>query len=222
MGKVNTFNPFRISIPTHNQTAMKSACSILLVAIASTLNAQQMQPNTQSELPYYEIQSYPETYSAGNVAARILDGLGFRFYWATEGLRPEDLAFKPSDSARTTEETIQHIYGLVVTIINTTRKLPNVSGATPTNLPFAEVRRNTLTTIKAASDILKSASETDLNQMKVIFQNDDGTREFPFWNVLNGPVDDALWHVGQVITFRRSSGNPYNNKASLFTGKVRK
>jgi hypothetical protein len=56
--------------------------------------------------------------------------------------------------------------------------------------------------------------------MKVIFKSDTGTREFPFWNILNGPVDDALWHVGQVITFRRSSGNPYNNKASVFTGKV--
>ena len=36
-----------------------------------------------------------------------------------------------------------------------------------------------------------------------------------------GPIADALWHVGQVVTFRRSSGNPFNSKASVFTGKVR-
>ena len=44
-----------------------------------------------SKLPYYEIPDYPETYTAGSVAARMLDGLGFRYYWATEGLNEDDL-----------------------------------------------------------------------------------------------------------------------------------
>ena len=41
------------------------------------------------------------------------------------------------------------------------------------------------------------------------------------WNQINGPIADALWHCGQVVSFRRASGNPYNSKASLFTGKLR-
>ena len=95
-----------------------------------------------------------------------------------------------------------------------------MSGALNINLPFEELRKKTLENIKAAADILRTAKDSEIAEMKVIFKNDQGTREFPFWNILNGPVDDALWHVGQVITFRRSSGNPYNNKASVFTGKV--
>lgn len=39
--------------------------------------------------------------------------------------------------------------------------------------------------------------------------------------MLNGPIADALWHVGQVVSFRRSSGNPFNSKVSVFSGKVR-
>lgn len=174
----------------------------------------------QPTLPYYEIPANPEKYSAGTVAARVLDGLGFRFYWATEGLRPEDLRYKPTNDARTTEETIRHIYSLATTILNTTKKTVTVSGALQTDLPFDLIRQKTLETIKEAADILRKAKESDVAEMKVMFKSDTGTREFPFWNILNGPIDDALWHVGQVVTFRRSSGNPYNNKASVFTGKV--
>lgn len=178
------------------------------------------------DLPYYEIPDYPEKYTAGTVAARVVDGLGFRFYWATEGLRPEDLKYQPagelSGEARTTEETIQHIYGLTTTTLNTVKKQPNIAGAVNLKLPFEEVRRKTLENIKQTADILRNASDKEIAEMKVIFKNDQGTREFPLWNILNGPIDDALWHVGQVITFRRSSGNPYNNKASVFTGKVSK
>jgi hypothetical protein len=78
--------------------------------------------NGQEQLPYYEIPEYPESYTAGTVAARAIDGLGFRFYWATEGLRMEDLDFKPNDDGRSSMETIEHIYGLSKVIVNATLK----------------------------------------------------------------------------------------------------
>jgi hypothetical protein len=205
---------------------MKTNFSILLILLGLTMNAQKMDTDKKSDLPYYEIPDYPEKYTAGTVAARVVDGLGFRYYWATEGLRPEDLNYQPagelSGEARTTEETIQHIYGLTTTTLNTAKKLPNISGSVDLKLPFEELRRRTLDNIKQTADIFRNASDSEIAEMKVIFKNDNGTREFPLWNILNGPIDDAIWHVGQVITFRRSSGNPYNNKASVFTGKVAK
>jgi hypothetical protein len=199
---------------------MRTFLTTICVSLCMTLALSQ----NKSDLPYYEIPNYPESYTPGSVAARVIDGLGFRYYWATEGLRPEDLKYKPQGPSdgepRTTEETLQHIYSLTTTILNTTKKLPNVSGALNTKLPFEELRRKTLENIKTAADILRTAKDSEVAEMKVILKSDTGTREFPFWNILNGPVDDALWHVGQVITFRRSSGNPYNNKASVFIGKV--
>jgi hypothetical protein len=194
---------------------MRTFLTTICVSFGMTVSAQQ-----KSDLPYYEIPDYPAGYSAGAVAARVIDGLGFRYYWATEGLREEDLKYKPVNDSRTTEETIQHIYSLTNTILNTTKKVPNVSGALSVKLPFDELRKKTLENIKTAADILRIAKDSEVADMKVILKNDSGTREFPFWNILNGPVDDALWHVGQVIVLRRASGNPYNNKASVFTGKV--
>jgi hypothetical protein len=60
-----------------------------------------------------------------------------------------------------------------------------------------------------------------MEEFKVVFKNNERTTEFPFWNQLNGPIADAIWHTGQVVSFRRSSGNPFNSKASVFNGKLR-
>lgn len=170
------------------------------------------------EIPYYEIPDAPKTYTAGSVVSRLIDGLGFRFYWATEGLRVEDLAFKPNPEARTTAETIDHIYGLSRVILNSALKLPN-SPQDPIEMSFEEKRLQTLKMLKQSSDIFREAG--DLSQHTVIFDRNGNKSEFPFWNQLNGPISDALWHCGQVVSHRRSSGNPFNSKASVFTGKVR-
>jgi hypothetical protein len=46
---------------------------------------------------YYRIPTYPDHLSSTSVLTRLLDGLGFRFYWATEGLRTEDYAYRPAE-----------------------------------------------------------------------------------------------------------------------------
>jgi len=176
------------------------------------------QDNIEEKLPYYEIPNYPETYTAGTVVARTIDGLGFRYYWATEGLRADDLAYKPSPDGRTCAETIEHIYGLSKVIVNATLQKPNKNTNDP-DMSFAEKRKQTLINIKTAADILRSSP--DLSQFNIIFERESGTSEFPFWNNLNGPIEDAVWHCGQVVLLRRASGNPFNSKASVFTGKVR-
>lgn len=192
---------------------MKTNIAIIVIAIFS-INIIDAQEKMEEKLPYYEIPEYPETYTAGTVAARMIDGLGFRYYWATEGLRNEDLAYKPSEDARTTAETLDHIYGLSKIIVNSTLKKSNTRAEEP-EMTFAEKRKKTLENIKTAADILRASK--DVSEFKIIF----GTNEYPFWNQLNGPIADAIWHCGQVISFRRSSGNPYNSKASVFSGKVK-
>ena len=148
----------------------------------------------------------------------MIDGLGFRYYWATEGLRDEDLVFKPSEEGRTTAETIDHIYGLTKTIINSALKKPNVP-TEEAEMTFAEKRAKTLNLLKQAADIFRKSD--DLSEFTMIFVRGENTTEYPFWNQINGPISDALWHVGQVITHRRTSGNPFNSKVSVLQGKVR-
>jgi hypothetical protein len=178
---------------------------ILLIAFITSIGMAQNKEN----LPYYEIPEYPESYTAGTVSARMVDGLGFRYYWATEGLTEKDLAHKASESGRTGAETIEHIYGLSKFIRNSildTNKDDNNS-----ELDFAEKRKQTLLNFKIVSDALRNTNEPiNLDEIEV-----------PFWNIINGPIADALWHCGQVVMLRRASGNPFNSKVSVFSGKLR-
>jgi hypothetical protein len=195
---------------------MKNTLFIFALLLVSSSIAQDKMEN---KLPYHEIPEYPKVYTAGTVAARMVDGLGFRYYWATEGLREEDLAFRPNEDARTTAETLDHLYGLTNVIKNATLKQPNIGGQSKPELTFEEKRKKTLENIKIAADILRTSS--DLTEFKMIFINSKGTKEYPFWNEINGPIADAIWHCGQVVLLRRSSGNPFNSKVSVLEGKVR-
>lgn len=187
--------------------------ALLLICIDMT-QAQQ----AENTLPYYEIPDYPANYNAGTVAARMVDGLGFRYYWATEGLREVDLNYKTGEGARTALQTAQHIYGLVDVILNSTLKQVNGPSDSST-MSFEELRAATLKKIKRAADILRESE--DISEYKIVFKRGDATTEYPFWNQINGPIADALWHCGQMVTLRRASGNPFNSKASLLAGKVR-
>lgn len=171
-------------------------------------------------LPFREIPQYPDTYSPGNVMGRLIDGLGFRYFWATEGLRTEDLKFRPSEEGRSLEETIDHIYGLSLTIVNSPQSKVNESSDW-SHLGFEEKRRETLVNFQKASELFKSGKPGDMDGYRVIFKRDENISEYPFWNMINGPIADALHHTGQIVTLRRSSGNPINPKVSVFNGRLR-
>lgn len=185
---------------------MKSLTFIVLLITFFTISAQE-------KLPYYEIPEAAKEFTPGTVASRMIDGLGFRYYWGTEGLSGKDLAFKPNAASRTSEETIDHILGLSQVLLNATLKVAN--GAKQLEMTFAEKRKKTLENLQQASEILKKSK--DITQYKMIF----GEKEFPFWNVINGPIADAIWHVGQVVSFRRSSGNPINPKINHLSGTIK-
>ncbi len=74
---------------------------------------------------------------------------------------------------------------------------------------------------KKASEIFINVR--DLNEHLVIFKSKSGTFENPFWNQINGPIEDAIWHSGQIVVLRRASGNPIDPKVNVFKGiqKVR-
>lgn len=191
---------------------MKTFITLCLLLSFLSITAQE---TSEDIIPYSEIPDYPETYTAGTVLARMIDGLGFRFYWATEGLREDDLAYKPSADGRTTAETIEHIYGLSQVILNSILMKPNIQNTIEENMSYAEKRKLTLTNFKTAADILRTSE--DISKFKLVF----GTNEFPFWNNINGPIEDAVWHCGQVVLLRRASGNPFNSKVSVLMGKIK-
>ena len=194
--------------------------SLFIVTLLLIMNAPINAQETKA-LPYDQIGSYPTEFNAGNVVGRFLDALGYRYYWATEGITEKDLNFRPSEDARSFQETNEHLLGLSNTILNAALKKPNTGGGNQEALSFEALRAQTLQNIHQASEAFKAGADQNFEEHKIVFQRDNGSREFPVWNVLNGPIADAIYHVGQLVSFRRASGNPMNPKVNVFMGKNR-
>lgn len=202
---------------------MKNLFIVLFITSTISINMLAQEKNTTRDsqgLPYYQIPDYPESYTPENVAARMIDGLGFRYYWATEGLTEKDLEFTPGNDGRSTGHTIDHIYGLTLTIINASLNQPNIFPRDDKELTFEQKRAKTLKNLEKASQVLKDQKTNTLENNKVIFTSENGTNEYPYWNMINGPIADAMYHTGQVVSFRRSSGNPINPNIRVFLGTV--
>ena len=193
---------------------------IALGAISITAQQPNMNNQKSENPPYHQIPDTPEDFDNVNVVARMIDGLGYRYYWATKDLRDEDLAYRPSEDSRTSGETLEHLYGLSKVIANGPSSTPNIRPAPEEELTFEEKRRKTLENFEAASNYLKSSKRKHMKNMKIIFERGEKSSEFPFWNNINGPIEDAVWHAGQVVVLRRSAGNPINPKVNVFLGKL--
>ena len=170
----------------------------------------------EKELPFAEIGPYPENYSAQGVLQRLISGLGYRFYWASADLRPEDLNYRPSNDSRSTFEIIEHIYKLSSTIASTleSNSSPSTNDATMT---YQELREGTLNHLQSAIGALDEV--TDFSELSVKIVQPTQTYEFPFWHLINGQISDALWHSGQVVINRRASGNPIKRGVNVFLGR---
>lgn len=194
---------------------MKNLLVLSIFILASNLQAQNM------ELPYHQIPDYPEDYGSGNVVARMIDGLGFRFYWATESLTQKDLDYKVSEDGRTIFETLQHIYGMSEMINNAPESKPNVRPMNLSELTYKDLREGTLKNLQAASQAMAGATADDFKDFKVIFQRGENQTPYPYWNMINGMLSDCIYHAGQITMMRRASGNPINPKVSVFNGRLR-
>lgn len=191
-------------------------CTIITCTISA-----QVEKMKDTPLPYYEIPSAPEKYTAGSTVARVVDGLGYRYFWATEGLTDTVLNYEPGNEGRKTADVLEHLYGLSSMVLNATAQQPNIRPMTDVPTEFEDLRAATLRNLYQASLNLRQAKDSDLEGFKIVFKRGDKESSFPFWNILNGPLDDALTHVGQIVSFRRSAGLPQNPKVNVFMGKNR-
>jgi len=192
---------------------------ILLFLFINTLAM--AQENNSKEIPFKAIPEAASSYEAGNLIVRMIEGAGYRYYWATEGLTKTDLSFKPSDSGKSTFETLEHIYELSVMIKNTA--LNKAIIRPPENAPkdWLKLRSDTLYHLEEAANVFKGKSPEELKAFNLIFETGGKQSLFPIWNLINGPISDFIYHSGQIVSFRRSSGNPIPKGVNVFIGKTK-
>jgi len=173
------------------------------------------------ETPYAAIDSYPKVFTAATMVARTIDGLGYRYYWGTKGLTDEDLIFRPSEDASNVIETLDHLHGLTEAILNCISGKPNIRPRDEKEFSYEDLRHQSLMNLMEASDLLKANPDMDMSTKKIIFKRGDKESVFEFWHLLNGQLSDAIYHTGQIVSFRRTNENPVNPKMNVFMGKNR-
>jgi len=183
-----------------------------------TLSINAQTDKKEIDLPFSEIGEYPTDFSQANIISRMIEGLGYRYYWATKSLTENDLNYKSSEDARSTIQIIEHIYSLTMMISSSFEKKEFKFDSVTYN--YDELRTKTLLKLKYIHDELRS--NPDFSQLFIKFERGGTKMEFPFWNQINGPISDALWHCGQVVMNRRSSGNPLKAGVNVFVGKTSK
>ncbi len=173
------------------------------------------------DLPYAFIPEYDSIITQGKILARMVDGLGYRYYWATEGIGDTVLNYKASEDSRENMGTLEHLHGLSEVIKNFFIGEPNIRPRPELNLSWEALRKETLLNIKTASDKAKSLTDEEIAQLSMVFKRGDNASAYPIWNTLNGPLADAIYHVGQIVYNRRAAGNPLDPRVNVFMGRNR-
>lgn len=187
---------------------------LFLIIITSVMQAQE-------PIPFHEILEAPQEITPSTVLLRMTQGLGYRFYWASKDLTPNDLEYRPSPEASSSLETLQHIYGLSDMIKNAT--LAQHSQRPLKNIPedYTVLRRATLENLAAAAAVFSKDASQSLEQMSIVIDRGEKSYTFPLWNLINGPLSDAIYHTGQLVSFRRTTGNPIDSGVNVFMGKTK-
>ena len=175
----------------------------------------------QDQFPLESIPAAPENTTSGNVLARMTQGLGYRYHWATKDLREEDLNYRPSPEAASAYETLEHLYGLSEMIRNAAQSTPSVRPLSPMPQDYLALRSATLKLLEEASQLFLKKDAAAIEALQLIIQRGGKTYTFPIWNLMNGPLSDALYHTGQVVSFRRTTGNPIHPGVNVFMGKTK-
>ena len=162
------------------------------------------------ELPFEDISKTPTELTATNTILRMVEGLAFRYRRATENLNDENIKFRPHPSSMSIEEVNSHIFDLVD---STFRVFGGEKQNKETLNSFQDIRESNLFLLKKLVNLLREMNDSELAEMEK-----NTSRKLPFWYWINGPLADALTHVGQITSWRRISGNPQLKGVNVFIG----
>lgn len=147
------------------------------------------------KLPYRKITKYSGEINYGFVMARIIDDLGFNYYWASEGLGKENIV-NEYGSTNVLYSLLENVAQISSVIVSLTLNQP-LSDSIYIEKNLNELRRETLFNLKKTSEEL--------------YQTKDSTN-LPLWGVLSIPISDISWYNEQIISYRRKKGFPSDKR----------
>ncbi len=130
-------------------------------------------------------------FTGKTVLLRMIEGLGYRFNRAVTGFLPEHLNAKPVPSGFSVAELTAHIGHL----IQTSRSVFEQKKPSHTECSIEDVRAEIARLYEAVS------ARDDEELGKITTSKCDSV-----FYLVNGPLSDALWHMGQLAVYKRLLG----------------
>ncbi len=116
---------------------------------------------------------------------------------------------------------MEHILGLAEMVCSAARREPVNQPTGIDEMSYAELRTATLQHLETASSLFGGLPADSLSRRPIVFERPDGSRsEVPVFTLIHGPLTDAIYHTGQIVTMRRAAGNPTNPRVSMFRGRL--
>jgi len=164
--------------------------SLILLYYGSTYSQKNI-----DKLPYRKIPKYSEDINYGFVMSRIIDELGYTYYWASEGLNKEDYV-NEHGSKNILYALLENIDQVSYIIASLALNDP-ISGNIYVEKSLNELREKTLFNLKNTSNKLYLTEDT---------------ANLPLWGILSKPISDVKWYIDQIISYRRKNGIPCDER----------
>jgi len=163
---------------------------------------------------YSAIPEVPSEISATKVLVRLIDGLGFRYSWATHGIKEEMADYRPVEGSMSVREVSIHIHDLIK---RTYLTFGGEDMEFDYDDSFVGLRESTLDLVDKARNLLVAMDDNQLKNCNYYRKKTDSS--YPFWYLVNGPIADILTHIGQILTWRRMAGFPQQKGVDVFLGE---
>ena len=160
------------------------------------------QENT-AQLPYNKKPTYPKKNTVRILMAKMLDELGYKYYWATDSLLNDEMsnAFNSSNLPRL---LLEGVYQMSENIINYSSANKMKPGLKLEEMSFEDFRKNTLLNLKEASNILiKNADTTHFSNLNLFVKS----------------IVISNSYCDQIISFRENIGKPFKLKNDFIVQK---
>jgi hypothetical protein len=181
---------------------LKKLHLFFLCIISSFLYSQ----NDLAQLPYSKNVIYPKKSTPGTVMAKMVDELGYKYYWSTDSLLNDDLryTFNSNNVPRLLLEGVYQMSKNVIDITSENKMKPEVKLE---EMSFEDFRKHTLLNLKKASSILIENKEAAL---------------FLDWDLFMKSIAISDAYCDQIISFRKSIGIPFKLKDHFTEQKLSK
>jgi len=161
-------------------------------------------------IQYKEI---PNQFTASSMLARLVDTIKVRYQLATDGLTQSNIEFRATPESMSMMELQKHILLLLKWV---SKSIHAPMKKKEKAIDFEDFRRDIVETCEILYQHLLQMDDDSLSSVTIYLKRDD--THYPVWYIINGPLSDAMHHIGQIVTWRRIDGNPVA-KISPFTAK---